>query len=120
MLLYACDWCKVVKQPDEKWILGLAAETVGLTAARREVNILTAWNEQQARHSLAVHFCSVEHKDNYVAGLFERVTLPAETVIETTKTTVKPKRKSVRSVSSGRVTTTRGTKKKTKKRRRVA
>src|SRR6266487_544731 len=119
MVLFGCDWCQTVKQQDELWILGLAAESVGVTAARREITILSAWDDARACHPLAVHFCSVEHKDNYMAALFE--TEPADTVIET-KTRVTPsrtaERKYMRTASAGVITTT---KKKTvaKKRRRA-
>jgi hypothetical protein len=114
MILFACDWCRTIKQRGETWILGLAAESIGATAARREINILTGWDEGRACHPLAVQFCSVEHKDRYMAAMFETEPLPPETIIEE-KTTVAPNRTSerryMRTVSTGVV----GTSKKKKK-----
>ena len=76
MVKFACDWCRTLKQPDESWILGFAAENLGVTAARREVTILNEWDRERAVHPFAVHFCSVEHKDRYMAALFD--TTPAD------------------------------------------
>jgi hypothetical protein len=70
MLQFRCDSCEAVKAPDEVWILGLAAEAVGFTAARREVNILSGWDYNNAVHPLAVHFCSESCKDHYINKLF--------------------------------------------------
>ncbi|SRR6266568_7954752 len=92
MIEYVCDTCSAVKQPGEVWIVGQAAEAVGVTSARREVNIQSAWTRATAVHPLAVHFCSTECKDEYMARLFapeapvkevvvERV-VPSEVVVE--------------------------------------
>ena len=70
MIQFSCDSCLAVKAPDEIWILGLAAEAVGFTAARREVNILSSWDYANAVHPLAVHFCSESCKENYIDKLF--------------------------------------------------
>jgi hypothetical protein len=70
MIKFSCDSCQAVKAPDEIWILGLAAEAVGFTAARREVNILSGWDYANAVHPLAVHFCSESCKENYIDKLF--------------------------------------------------
>jgi hypothetical protein len=70
MIEFLCDSCSRVKDPAETWILGLAAEAVGVTAARREVTILPNWNREQALHPLGVHFCSEECKENYIEKLF--------------------------------------------------
>jgi hypothetical protein len=67
---FVCDSCRRVKDPDEAWILGLAAEAVGVTAARREVSIISVWDRERAVHPLAVHFCSEECKENYIQKLF--------------------------------------------------
>jgi len=45
------------------------AEAVGITVVRREVDILSAWNDGDAVHPLAVHFCSEACKDKYIAEL---------------------------------------------------
>ena len=70
MVQFSCDSCQALKTRDELWILGLAAEAVGFTAARREVNILSSWDYNSAVHPLAVHFCSESCKENYIDKLF--------------------------------------------------
>ena len=116
MILFGCDWCGIIKRPEKTWILGLAAESIGITAARREISILPAWDEARAPHPLAVHFCSVEHKDNYMTALFETEALPAETLIEEKATLANgtAQRKYLRTVSTAALT------KKKKKRPRPA
>lgn len=96
MIQYVCDTCSAVKHPEEVWMLGLAAESVGAISARREINIQSAWTRTTAVHPLAVHFCSVQCKDDYMARLFapetpvEEVTIeresavPAEVIVERT------------------------------------
>lgn len=120
MVLFGCDWCRKMKQAGDVWVLGLAAESVGVTAARREVTILPAWDEGQSCHPLAVHFCSAEHKDNYLAALFETEPRLVESVVMS-KTTVMPKgtteRQYLRTASSGVITTTTKKKRTTKARR---
>jgi hypothetical protein len=70
MLQFLCDYCRYAKQPEEAWINGIAAENVGTRAARREVIIDPAWCYERAAHPFAVHFCSVECKDSFLAELF--------------------------------------------------
>lgn len=50
----------------------MAAENVGTQAARREAVIDPGWRYERAVLPLAVHFCSVECKNNYLAKLFDR------------------------------------------------
>jgi hypothetical protein len=84
VIRFDCDWCRITKAADEIWILGLAAEAVGVTAARREITILPAWKRDTAVHPLAVHFCSEECKDNYMAQLFDhQPALVSDIVVET-------------------------------------
>jgi len=72
MIKFACDSCGRTKAyDDESWILGLAAETIGIQLARREINILSTWAAAQAVHPLAVHFCSERCKERYVRRLFD-------------------------------------------------
>src|SRR3954469_22667708 len=78
MLRFACDWCERLKDPDEIWILGFAAENRGVTASRREVTVLNEWDPQRSVNPFAVHFCSIEHKDKYMAALFD--TTPVDQV----------------------------------------
>src|ERR1043166_3566372 len=80
MIRFVCDSCERVKDLTQIWILGLAAEAVAPTAARREVTILPAWDRDRAVHSLAVHFCSERCKDRYVTRLFGDEVVEGETV----------------------------------------
>jgi hypothetical protein len=90
MIDFVYDTCSAVKEPEETWIVGLAVEAVGAVSARREVNI-PRWTREAALHPLAVHFCSIQCKDEYMARLFgtepvEEVVVestgPAELVVE--------------------------------------
>jgi hypothetical protein len=81
MIEFSCDWCSRIKKPQEAWILGIAAETVGYTAVRREATILSDWDRERAVRPLAVHFCSTECKDKYMAQLFDGRTPAEEEVI---------------------------------------
>jgi len=76
----------------ETWIVGTAAEAVGVTAARREVTIQSAWDRAIAVRPFAVHFCSVKCKDNYMAELFAPDSAAEERVIERTAETVVERR----------------------------
>ncbi len=70
MIEYVCDSCHKRKKENQSWILGLAAESVGVQSARREINIMSAWSQPEAVHPMAVHFCSERCKDRYVKKLF--------------------------------------------------
>ena len=72
MLQFVCDYCTSIKQPNDTWINGLAVENVGTRAARREVVVDPSWRYERALLPFAVHFCSVECKDNYLAELFDK------------------------------------------------
>ncbi len=85
MIQFECDSCSAVKDPAEVWILGLAAEAVGAASARREVTILSTWERPNAVHPLAVHFCSAECKDDYLARLFGPEADVAGTVTKRTR-----------------------------------
>ena len=91
MIDFVCDTCLAVKEPEDSWIVGLAAEAIGAVSACREVNIQSAWTRGVAVHPLAVHFCSIQCKDKYLARLFDSApaeaavlqgTTPAEVVIK--------------------------------------
>jgi hypothetical protein len=70
MIAFVCDTCGKLKKPEQDWILGMAAESLGAVSARREVNILSSWADAQAVHPLAVHFCSERCKDRYMNKMF--------------------------------------------------
>ena len=72
MLQFVCDYCENVKLAGEVWINGVAAENVGTQAARREVVIDPSWRRERALLPFAVHFCSIECKESYLAELFDK------------------------------------------------
>ena len=82
MIQYVCETCSAVKAAGEAWLLGLAAEAVGVTSAHREVTIQSEWDSATAVHPLAVHFCSIECKDEYMARLFAPEGSVNEVVVE--------------------------------------
>jgi len=85
MVRFGCEWCGRLKEPDEIWILGYAAENLGTTAARREVTVMSGWDYERAVHPFAVHFCSEEHKDNYMSALFDTTPVPLVKEVKKTK-----------------------------------
>ncbi|HTM87678.1 MAG TPA: hypothetical protein VL155_05720 [Terriglobales bacterium] len=102
MLRYECDYCHRLKEKDEAWILGFAAENIGVTAARREVTILPVWNEVQSVNYLAVHFCCEQCRQNYLANLFGEEPAQAEIVEEVA---VVPRKRIVRQYPGAAVET---------------
>jgi hypothetical protein len=70
MIQFVCDSCGAMKEASDVWVLGLAAEALGATSARREVTILSTWDRPNAVYPLAVHFCSLDCKDDYMSRLF--------------------------------------------------
>jgi hypothetical protein len=70
MVRFECDGCGVLKENGEPWILGFAAENIGVKAARREATIADAWDDRRSRDWLAVHFCSDECRSDYMGRLF--------------------------------------------------
>lgn len=103
MLRYECDFCHRIKQKGEPWILGFAAESIGITAARREVTILPAWDEVRAVDYLAVHFCCDQCRQNYIAGIFREEPVPGEEVVE--EVAVIPQKRIVREYPGATVET---------------
>jgi len=70
MIRFQCDGCGRMKEDGEGWILGFAAENIGVTSARREISIAGAWDRVRACEPLAVHFCSDACRGRYMAALF--------------------------------------------------
>lgn len=70
MVRFECDGCGKTKKNGENWIMGFAAENIGVTAARREVTISEMWDDIRARQWLAVHFCSDECRGDYMGKIF--------------------------------------------------
>ncbi|HKW27061.1 MAG TPA: hypothetical protein VJN48_14845 [Terriglobales bacterium] len=102
MIRYECDFCHRLKGNDEAWILGFAAENIGVTAARREVTILPHWNEARAAAYLAVHFCCEQCRQNYMSTLFGEEPAEPEVVKEVA---VIPRRRVVREYPGAAVET---------------
>jgi hypothetical protein len=70
MVRFQCESCGRMKGDGEVWILGFAAENIGVTSARREISIVSSWDRPRAVESLAVHFCSDECRAIYLSALF--------------------------------------------------
>jgi hypothetical protein len=70
MVRFQCDSCGKLREANEPWILGLAAENIGITSARREISIASTWERTVAVDPLAVHFCSDECRADYMSALF--------------------------------------------------
>ena|ERR1051326_972014 len=70
MIRFQCESCGRLKGDGEVWVLGFAAENIGVTSARREVSIASSWDRSRAVEALAVHFCSDECRVTYMSALF--------------------------------------------------
>lgn len=70
MVRFQCESCGRLKGDGEIWILGFAAENIGVTSARREISIASSWDRPRAAEPLAVHFCSDECRSAYMSALF--------------------------------------------------
>jgi hypothetical protein len=87
MVRYECDSCHDFKAAGEEWILGLAAENIGAVSARREIALEPEWDDETATHPLAVHLCSVECQERYMAALFGNPAKPRASVAPIAKRT---------------------------------
>jgi hypothetical protein len=70
MVRFQCESCGRLKGDGETWILGFAAQNIGVTSARREISIASSWDRPRAVESLAVHFCCDECRAAYMNALF--------------------------------------------------
>jgi hypothetical protein len=70
MICFECDNCQRLKKDGDAWILGFAAEAVGVAAARREISFLSAWDDESAAEPMAVHFCCERCSRQYMQRLF--------------------------------------------------
>jgi hypothetical protein len=70
MIRFECDNCGNTKEDAEIWIMGFAAERMGVTEARREVVIASSWDDDRAAEPLAIHLCSEECRAEYIQKLF--------------------------------------------------
>lgn len=112
MLRYECDNCHRLKNNDEGWILGFAAEMIGAVSARREITIASRWDENRAVDLLAVHFCSDECRADYMQAIFGDDSAPVirelEIVPQKTRVVTKlPASRSARVVTKKKTTVKR-------------
>lgn len=70
MVRFQCDTCGRLRGENETWILGFAAENIGVTSARREISIADKWERARAVELFAVHFCSGQCRAEYTNVLF--------------------------------------------------
>lgn len=89
MIRFQCDTCGTLKENGDAWILGFAAENLGVTSARREVSIVGTWDRARAVDILAVHFCSDECRAEYMNALFGETPATREGELTVTKRRVK-------------------------------
>lgn len=89
MVRFQCDTCGRLKEADEAWILGFAAENIGVTSARREALISATWDRPRAVEPLAVHFCSDECRADYMNALFGETPVTREGHVTATKRRIK-------------------------------
>ncbi len=108
MVRFECDSCHRLKQEAEVWILGFAAEMIGVSVARREISIASAWDDARAVDRLAVHFCSDECQQRYMGELFgaEIETEVIEEEVAVIPRTCKVQKRVVRTIPGAQVETT--------------
>ena len=86
--------------------------------------MLSSWDRERAVHPFAVHFCSVEHKDNYMAALFDTAPAPVVEEIEVKRgpkrTIVEEEVEIQRSIPAKRTVVTKAVKKRPTTTRRRA
>ena len=75
MVEIKCDNCDVVRRPNDEtrntateWILGwdLIAETPN--AVQRSIRFLDHWDPRRVAEFGAIHFCSIECREEYIAA----------------------------------------------------
>ena len=89
MIRFQCESCGRLKGDGETWILGVAAENIGVTSARREISIASSWDRPRAVETLAVHFCSDECRATYMSALFGDTPETRDGSVTSTKRRVK-------------------------------
>ena len=70
MVSITCDGCGDVK-PESKtgpeWILGYDLQVEAPNAVQRSIRFLDRWDDRRVLELGAIHFCSYECRDKYVA-----------------------------------------------------
>jgi hypothetical protein len=89
VIRFQCDGCGRLREEGEIWILGFAAENIGVTSARREISIASSWDRPRAVEPLAVHFCSDECRATYMTALFGESAPVMEGSVSVTRKRVK-------------------------------
>lgn len=68
MVKVYCDQCEVERQPGEEWVLGYDIEAVSPSGVRRAITFLDHWDSRRMDELGAIHFCSLQCRDEYVAA----------------------------------------------------
>jgi hypothetical protein len=71
---FFCKTCGKRKGDAECWLLGF--EGSAKPAMKYTINLRVKWDEQRAREPNAVHFCSAECQNKYVAASYGDDTWP--------------------------------------------
>lgn len=71
MVRITCDTCKAVKPTNgklhyEEWILGYDIESKSARSLQRAIRFLDRWDHRRIVELGAIHFCSVECKEEYM------------------------------------------------------
>ena len=67
MVKVICDTCDVERNRGEEWVLGYDIESVSPNGVRRAITFLDRWDSRRMDELGAIHFCSLECKDKYLA-----------------------------------------------------
>jgi len=79
MVEITCDNCSA-KKPDKlasgiEWILGYDLELEGPNALQRSIRILEHWDDRRVTEFGAIHLCSAQCRDRYLANSEESMSL---------------------------------------------
>lgn len=71
MVKITCDTCRAVKPNDgkfhrEEWVLGYDIESKTARSLQRAIRFLDRWDDRRILELGAIHFCSIQCKDDYV------------------------------------------------------
>lgn len=71
MVEITCDNCDAlmpeVMDPDAEWILGYDLQLESPNAVQRSIRFLDHWDNRRVLEVGAIHLCSIECRDEYVA-----------------------------------------------------
>lgn len=74
MVEIKCDNCDAVKQPNietrrsgEEWIIGWDLLSESANAVQHSIRFLDHWDDRRVAEFGAVHFCSLDCRDEYVS-----------------------------------------------------